>query len=337
MARPSFSLFESFFSFICSFSPTLTRQLFENRSSSSLNANSDLQSVRRIKKFRVRRSERPRSFRLSASAKMFEILTLLNELNYNLITFLFSLIIMRSDHRVRQAQSNVLDFTFIEFSTIETFEEVLEANRKRRFVKSQAWNWIVKLLQTKIKQLIKQDAFEKFRASIDEDSNDSLIAFSRAKSIIVMYASSWLRLIDQTIKAKFSSQLKNVTDPTVIFITVLCHLMHPNIANNFQSIMNFYLYQKGARRKVLNTFNQSSLIIFYKFIQRRLKTLIKIVMKWIKRVDKLSSIILDYDNYDYTTDRRDERMKKTRKFVSIITTLMIKEDELAAIRLLQFM
>ena len=101
--------------------------------------------------------------------------------------------------------------------------------------------------------------------------------------------------------------------------------------------MNFYLYQKEARRKVLNTFNQSNLIIFYKFIQLRLKTLIKIVIKQIKRVDKLFSIIFDYDNYDYTTDRRDKRMKKIYKFVSIIMILMIKEDELAAIHLLQFM
>ena len=113
--------------------------------------------------------------------------------------------------------------------------------------------------------------------------------------------------------------------------------MHSNIANNFQSIMSFYLYQGGARRRLLNTFNQSSLIIFYKSIQRRLKTLTKVVMKRIERVDKLSSIILDYDNYDYTADRRGERMKEARKFVSITTTLMIEGDEPAAIRLLQFM
>ena len=151
-----------------------------------------------------------------------------------------------------------------------------------------------------------------------------------------MYAFSWLRLIDQTIKAEFSSQFKDVIDPTVIFITALCHFMHSNIVNNFQSIMNLYLYQRGARRKVLDTFNQSSLIIFYKSIQRRLKTFTKTVMERIEHVDKFSLIILDYDNYDYTTDRRDERMKEIRKFVSITTTLMIKGDEPAAIRLLQF-
>ena len=101
--------------------------------------------------------------------------------------------------------------------------------------------------------------------------------------------------------------------------------------------MNLYLYQGGARCRVLNTFNQSSLIIFYKSIQRRLETLIKIIMKRIERVDKLSLIILDYDNYDYTAGRRDERMRETRKFVSITTILMIEEDGPAAIRLLQFM
>ena len=31
--------------------------------------------------------------------------------------------------------------------------------------------------------------------------------------------------------------------------------------------MNLYLYQEEARRKVLNTFNQSSLNISYTFIQ----------------------------------------------------------------------
>ena len=87
---------------------------------------------------------------------------------------------------------------------------------------------------------------------------------------------------------------------------------------------------------MLNTFNQLSLIIFYKFIQRRLKMLIKIVMKQIERVDKLSSIIFNYDNYDYTINRRDKKMRKIRKFISITTILMIKENELVAIRLLQF-
>ena len=100
--------------------------------------------------------------------------------------------------------------------------------------------------------------------------------------------------------------------------------------------MNFYLYQEGARRKMLNTFNQSSLIIFYKFIQRRLKTFIKIVMKRIERINKLFSIIFNYDNYDYTIDRRDERMKEIRKFISIITTWMIEKNEFVAIYLLQF-
>ena len=87
---------------------------------------------------------------------------------------------------------------------------------------------------------------------------------------------------------------------------------------------------------MLNTFNQSSLIIFYKFIQRRLKTFIKIVIKQIERVDKFFSIIFNYDNYDYTINYRDEKMKKIRKFVSIITILMIKENEFVAIHLLQF-
>ena len=112
--------------------------------------------------------------------------------------------------------------------------------------------------------------------------------------------------------------------------------MHSNIVNNFQNIMNLYLYQREARRKMLNTFNQSSLIIFYKFIQRRLKTLIKIVMKRIECVDKLFSIIFDYDNYDYTTDHRDERIKEVRKFILITTILMIEKNELVAIHLLQF-
>ena len=60
-------------------------------------------------------------------------------------------------------------------------------------------------------------------------------------------------------------------------------------------------------------------------------------MKRIERVDKLFSIIFNYDNYDYTIDRRDEKMKKIRKFVSITTILMIKKDEPVAICLLQFM
>ena len=98
--------------------------------------------------------------------------------------------------------------------------------------------------------------------------------------------------------------------------------------------MSFYLYQEKARRKMLNIFNQSSLNIFYTFIQRRLKTLIKIVMKRIKHVNKLFSILFNYDNYDYTVDCCDERMKEIRKFVSITTTLMIKKDKFVAIHLL---
>ena len=48
----------------------------------------------------------------------------------------------------------------------------------------------------KIKQLIKQNAFEKFKTFIDENLNDSLIAFNRAKFIIIIYVFNWLRLID---------------------------------------------------------------------------------------------------------------------------------------------
>ena len=57
-------------------------------------------------------------------------------------------------------------------------------------------------------------------------------------------------------------------------------------------------------------------------------------MKQIEHVDKFFSIIFDYDNYNYTIDHRDEKMKKVRKFVSIIMILMIKKDEFVVIHLL---
>ena len=84
--------------------------------------------MRQIKKFRVHRFKRSRFFKLSINVKMFKILTFLNKFNYNLIIFLFLFIVMRNDHRMRQTQSNIFNFTFIEFSAIETFKKMFETN-----------------------------------------------------------------------------------------------------------------------------------------------------------------------------------------------------------------
>ncbi len=64
--------------------------------------------------------------------------------------------------------------------------------------------------------------------------------------------------------------------------------------------------------------------MFYRTIQRYIKKLIIKIKKQVKLIKKLLIIVLTYNNFDYTKNRKDKRVNKIRQFKFITITLIFK-------------
>jgi len=78
------------------------------------------------------------------------------------------------------------------------------------------------------------------------------------------------------------------------------------------SIFAFYLYNNDARRKIVNLLYFVNLIISYCTTQYYIKKLTNKIRRQLKLIEKLSIIILTYNNFDYIENKKDKRVDKIR-------------------------
>ena len=101
-------------------------------------------------------------------------------------------------------------------------------------------------------------------------------------------------------------------------------MMRPNRSTNFQTVMGLYLYQGGARRRVLDTLNKLGLIASYTTLQRRMADLTEEAARKVQEIGQLSSAIVTWDNFEFAEGKRDKRTNDHRIFRSITTALVFE-------------
>ena len=120
-------------------------------------------------------------------------------------------------------------------------------------------------------------------------------------------------------------------------LSLFGHMLPLNTSTNFQSVMGLYIYQGGARRRVLDTLCQLGLTMSYSTLQRRMSSLSDEARRKIRTIGRASTTVVTYDNFVFAEGRRGERIGDVREFRSITTALIFEGQGLGVTVLRQNM
>lgn len=251
--------------------------------------------------------------RHSDKEKVESLLERLVTLRWDVKHFLRALYRYRSDHKLRVAQKHFLDFAYTELPRHQHFERVVKSKRRKPIVEC-GHKWVMDELHRELRVLGRAEAFGGFHPPSIKDASPT----------VKELAPQWLHLLQCVCSDDTASLNASAVQPATLILAIMCHLMRPKKCTNFQITLGLYLYQGGARRRVLDTLCRFGMIVSYSTLQRRLTSLRTEAERRVEAVGQAPSIILTYDNFEFTEGRRGERTGDNREFRSITTALMLE-------------
>ena len=244
-------------------------------------------------------------------------------LRWDVRHFLRALHQYRSEHKFRVAHKQFRNFAYTELPRHPQFGHVINSNRQKPIV-DWAHKWVMEDLHKELRVLGRAEAFGGFHPPSEDQDLGTLSSIQDASLTVKELAPQWLQLLQSVCSDDTSSPNANAAQPVTLILATMCHLMRPTRCSNFQTTLGLYLYQGGARRRVLDTLCRFGLIVSYSTLQRRLATLRTEAERRVEAVGQAPSAILTYDNFEFTEGRRGERTGDNREFRSITTALMLK-------------
>ena len=165
---------------------------------------------------------------------------------------------------MRAGQAQFMDFAYVQMMKDEGLGELIGKDRAAVILHEQGWTWVVQALRAELNALIATAAFGVFHPHSETDELGTLNSFKGAAAVITSKAPRWLDLIQRACcdvhrDESIYSQRAIPAGRQLTILSLLCHMLRPNTSTNFQSIMGLYIYQGGARRRVLDTLCQLGL------------------------------------------------------------------------------
>lgn len=266
--------------------------------------------------------------RLNDYEKVLEILNVIRDMNWTMKDFLFALQKYSDKHTIRKARSQFFDYAYCSIPNSTDFSKCLGPKRTDSLLNCWAWKTITEQLRCEIKALAEDELFGLFFTPTKTDRLGSLKGLQQVEIIIRKLAPRWLNIIYGACQ-EFSScqtfetlQTSFFVKRCVIILAALAHYMRPNRSTNFQTVICLYLYQGGARRRVLDTLCRLGLTISYTSIQRRMADLTEEAQRAVQVAGRSANAIVTWDNFEFTEGRRGERIGDHREFRSITTALV---------------
>lgn len=277
--------------------------------------------------------------RLSNYEKIISILNSIRNVHWTLKIFLIELRRHSHTNRVRKLHNQMLNFAYINMLKNTDFENIIDVQRKKSILVNVDWKWINDDLCQKLNALCRHTFFDKFKTPFHENDIGNLKFFTSLMTIICHRAFDWIRLCEQIFdddifSMSFRNEFKSSDDRTRISIwsamilSICCKQKYSIRSINVFSILDLYLYQNDVRRRVLITFKQLKICMFYKTLQRRMRDLVFIIENKIQIIEQSTAIVIIYDNFDFMIDRRDERTENAQIMRSITIALLFQNREL---------
>ncbi len=288
-------------------------------SSSSTQSSSTSSSTRGTKRRR----------RISEFEKLVYILQQLKDLRWTIKDLLSAICTNSSKHRIRKAQGQFLDFAYTDLIKDDDFLRLLGQQRKAAFTEGRPWGWAMETLRQEIRAIASKPSLCKFQQPSVTSDLGSVDAVRKIAATIKEVAPRWLELIEVASDDSFVAKDVDVQSVSpagchAVILALLCHKLRPNRANNLQTVLGLYLFQGGARRRVIDTFCQFGLTMSYTTLQRRMASLTGEAARKAQVVGQSYDGIVTYDNFDFTEGKRGERTGDSRTMRSITTSLIFQ-------------
>ena len=254
-----------------------------------------------------------------------------------MITYLFLFLNNRSDHTFRFNQKTFFYFVYVIFVDNERLKIFVDS-KINHFLNIYTWNWVVKKLLNELQNFIIYESFVEFKKSSKQSEWNLFSSFVDLKDAMSTCAFRWLSFID--VVARFKSEASEKIDNIkkyLIILFVFCHLLHFRKSSNFQIMFAFYLYHDNVRRRVINFLCSLELTSFYKIMKNHMNSIHEKRCIRNKVIGHAHSIVLTYDNFEFSENRRGEQIDETRRFKFITFAFMFELHDRNAVFLFWFM
>lgn len=276
----------------------------------------------------------PRAGPLSDMEKLAFILRTLRRWRWTVSTLLSMLARHRDRSELREPYREFQNFAYVGVMKSDLRESVTP-KQWQEIMEAQGWDLAAEALGSELRALISHaPSFQKYSHSAEPDQRDSINSLSLLQPAIEQHAPRWMYLLNS---AAGSQEQPKPTGSHVVIMSILTHTLQPINSTNFATKMGLYLYQGGARRRVMDSMARLGLSRSYKTIHRILQSVSERQRQQVRVFGKNSASLVAYDNYDFAVGRRGERTGDQREHRSIVTALSFSGQNIPAEGLRQSM
>jgi hypothetical protein len=123
--------------------------------------------------------------------------------------------------------------------------------------------------------------------------------------------------LDTAAAQNHTLRLKLMDSKLFMIAAIMGGRLHPGCFNGVQLTLGLYLYQGGARKRVIDTFARLGICKGFQTIRDRYQALTNAGREEVRKMGQLSTAIAVYGNFDFAVNKRDEAIGDKRTFESI--------------------
>lgn len=266
--------------------------------------------------------------------KLVYILRALRRWRWTLSTFLERLAQNRDRKEFRGPFRDFQDFAYIRVMR-EDLRGSITAPQWQEIMDTQGWQLAAEALGSELSALVSHaPSFQKYSHTAEPGQRDSINSLSLLQPAIEQHAPRWMYLLNRASEHQLQSK---PTGSHVVIMSILTHTLQPLNSTNFATIMGLYLYQGGARKRVMDSMARLGLSRSYRTIHRVLQSISERQKQQVRIFGKTPASLVAYDNYDFAVGRRGERTGDQREHRSIVTALSFSGQNIPAEGLRQSM
>lgn len=249
--------------------------------------------------------------------KLLDVLAVLREGRWTVLTLLEKLVEQKDHPRVRESFRKCRDYVGNVLSQKD--HVLLDQAASRTFATGRGLDIICDTLQSEIADLSETASFGDFNPSLSDGSLDTIKSFAPTAN---EKAPLWWKILNEATRRANGSGTSLPSGRFVILMAQLCSEMHRNKCDNIPTLLGLYLRQAGCKRRGLELLNGAGLIVSYKVLAKVENDLAMKTTVEVSRLCQHFSCILTNDNFEYSERTRSERLGDKGSFKSITTALV---------------
>ncbi len=226
----------------------------------------------------------------------------------------------RKEHKYRQQWSGFE--SYIRDPQSAAYSVLSDVERQTFFDTHFGWDWVAKQLRQELEQVSDLAVFGNFDV---ENRMENIRLLENATSDIenaAPHLGKVLRLLDHPFWAKGNAEEVRLQSRHLLMLSIMCTSLHRKKCTNLPTSFGIYLFDGGATKRVINTYNHLGICTSYSQLRKMYLEIAKQAEKEVRELDSgPTKLILSYDNFEYQDSKAEERIESATKFMSITTAV----------------